>query len=1118
MPVFGGTTTVTVTATGGSEVGYSGIGSFTRPSGTYSFTVTDNAGCEGTGTVFVPEHQDLAISETHTEILCKGGLSFVTLTTTGGTRPYKYSVSGGDPSITQINDSTFRVRASAITYVFDVVDKNGLRGSISKLIAEPPVMTLTASATSPNCLGGNDGKATAIPSGGSGTISYLWNDPLKQTTATATGLKAGDYIVTATDACGPQFFTVKVPDPPAIALTAVGIASNCPGSAGSIQFAITNIPDGTYDVTYTSGQFNSVLFSGGKATVSAPVGTYTNLQLISKTCVTPGVNVSVNSAPTLAINYTSVQPTCKTLSGSVVVTNPKSGSGYVYSVDNGSYQTTTTFSGLGAGSHFITVKELSSGCETPSAPFVIDKAPTSPVAPMAFVKKQPDCNDPTGTIEVTSPLGNNYRYNIDGGAFQASPVFSNLLPGSIHSIRMNDISVNCESLPLSVTIASMPSNPEAPEAKVAQTPTCNNPNGTVEITKPLGVDFEYSINGTDYQASSIFPNLNANIYTIHVRSRLTGCTSSSDINVPAIPPIPSLLITGTVNPLCFGDVGSVTLLAGQANQPLNGIYNIKYDGGQFSGIRFINGIATISLLAGNYNNLTIEAQGCTSDLGLGVTISEPDAIEIVIDQITEIDLKSQRKGAIDLHASGGTPFSIGSPYLFKWSSGETTEDIKNLSDGTYIVTVTDAKGCDRKKIVIIPIPNQPPVAVNDQFSSGCNLITGNVVLNDTDPDNDALFIDTKPVVSPLHGSLKLNTDGTFEFEANLNYVGTDSFVYALYDQNNIPGITATVTIFIVPDTDRDGIADDLDPDADGDGILNAADGFADTDGDGHPNYLDIDSDNDGIVDNIEAQSSSDYVMPLLVDTDKDGLDDAYDTDQKGKTIVPVDTDGDGIPDFLDSDSDNDLVPDYIEGHDQNSDGRPDHVSVGKDSDGDGLDDGFDIFANICAISDNVIGSNAAMQDFDGDGMKDWRDENDDDDEYLTRFEDLNMDRDFSNDDTDHDGHPEYLDYGRDCDLFVPDAFSPNNDNIHDYFQIYCIDHFPNAKIYIFDQLGNLLYQQSNYGNMEVWKTPERAWWDGRTKNKAATTTNGGMVAPGTYYYVLNLGNGEVKKSFVFISY
>jgi gliding motility-associated-like protein len=102
-------------------------------------------------------------------------------------------------------------------------------------------------------------------------------------------------------------------------------------------------------------------------------------------------------------------------------------------------------------------------------------------------------------------------------------------------------------------------------------------------------------------------------------------------------------------------------------------------------------------------------------------------------------------------------------------------------------------------------------------------------------------------------------------------------------------------------------------------------------------------------------------------------------------------------------------------------------------------------------------------------------------------------------------------------MFIPEAFSPNDDNIHEYFQIYCIDNFPDAKMYIFDQLGNKLYEKDHYGNLNVWNTPERAWWDGRTTNRSATTING-KVAPGTYFYVINLGNGEVKKSFVFVSY
>ena len=231
-------------------------------------------------------------------------------------------------------------------------------------------------------------------------------------------------------------------------------------------------------------------------------------------------------------------------------------------------------------------------------------------------------------------------------------------------------------------------------------------------------------------------------------------------------------------------------------------------------------------------------------------------------------------------------------------------------------------------------------------------------------------------------------------------------------------------------------------------------------------------------------------------------------------------DPDGIPDFLDADSDNDGVPDYIEGHDLNADGKADRIPSGKDSDADGLDDAYDIVVNGCN-NGNATASNAPIQEFKGecnpDGIRDWRDNDDDNDDYLTRFEDMNADGDWSNDVTGHIGSPEYLWCGRDCELFIPDAFSPNDDNVHDYFQIYCIESYPNAQMYIFDQVGNKLYEMDHYGNLNVHGTPDRAWWDGTTTNRSATRS-GNKVVPGTYYYVLRLGNGEVKKSFVFVSY
>jgi len=529
------------------------------------------------------------------------------------------------------------------------------------------------------------------------------------------------------------------------------------------------------------------------------------------------------------------------------------------------------------------------------------------------------------------------------------------------------------------------------------------------------------------------------------------------------------------------------------------------------------------------------ANGCTSAEYHQVTIKEPSRPSVSA-EITEIDLKSGQKGEIELTITGGTPSPAKTyhvnwePNLAKGFTGASTKDIKNLEDGDYVAYITDENGCPIEYRGTIPVANQPPTATNDQFAAECGgKASGDLMKTDTgfgidfDVDGDNIYMDTTAISKPEHGIVSIKLDGTFVYYANLGFSGFDEFQYRIYDEENNFSIPATVTIHVVADFDGDGIVDDLDPDADNDGILNIDEILkdqkwqtADSDGDGHPNWLEIDSDNDGIVDNVEGQITSGYIHPSGKDSDNDGVDDKYDNNLGNASITPYDTDLDGIPDFLDSDTDNDLVPDYIEGHDKDSDGRPDHIRLGLDSDFDGLDDAYDTLVNECNNL-NSVASNSPIQDFDRDGMRDWRDDNDDNDEFPTRFEDLNADGDFSNDDTDGDGYPEYLDFGRDCDLLIPDAFSPNDDNIHEYFQIYCLDAFPDAKIYIFDQLGNLLFEKEQYGNLNRWIYPEDAWWDGRTKNRSATTING-KVTPGTYFYVLKLGNGEVKKSFVFVSY
>src|SRR5665648_78020 len=696
-----------------------------------------------------------------------------------------------------------------------------------------------------------------------------------------------------------------------------------------------------------------------------------------------------------------------------------------------------------------------------------------------------------------------------GGTLVDSPTLQT--PGNkiFYAQANNGTCLNSVRTPVSLTVYQVPATPEA---NVIIHPTCNDPNGTIEVTTPTGAEYTYSIDNVAYQASVIFQNLKTNIYTIRVRNIVSGCESVAQVNVPSLPPVPTLTIVETEDCICYGGNGSISF---EFSNVADGIYPITYDGGQFANVNVSNNQATVIVPAGIYNNMTIEANGCVSEEKLSVTIHQPDPI-LITELITEIDLKSQRKGSISLTVSGGS-----GPYLYQWSNEATTSDIKDLFNGTYTVIVTDRYGCVVFNTIVIPIPNSPPTAIDDEFDAGCSAANGDLLKNDFDNDNDDIYIEQTPVQTPDHGTLTLNADGTFEYLAEAGFTGDDAFQYAIFDVNHYQGDTARVVIHIISDFDCDGIPDTSDDDADGDGITNTDEGetTTDTDEDGHPNWLDIDADNDGIVDLYESQptTSNSILLPKGLDSDHDGIDDTFDPDQGGTRIIPVDTDRDEIPDFLDADSDNDFVPDYIEGHDKNADGKPDYSMIGKDTDNDGLDDAYDIVDRYQSPIENMTGSNAPMQDFDGDGMKDWRDENDDNDEFLTRFEDLNADGDFSNDDTDFDGHPEYLDFGRDCDLLIPEAFSPNGDNIHDYFQIYCIDHFPNAIMYIFDQLGNKIFQKDHYGNLKFWDSAERAWWDGRTDNRSASGS-GEMAAPGTYYYVLKLGNGEVKKSYVFVSY
>jgi hypothetical protein len=207
------------------------------------------------------------------------------------------------------------------------------------------------------------------------------------------------------------------------------------------------------------------------------------------------------------------------------------------------------------------------------------------------------------------------------------------------------------------------------------------------------------------------------------------------------------------------------------------------------------------------------------------------------------------------------------------------------------------------------------------------------------------------------------------------------------------------------DADGNGIVDGVFADTDGDGWSNTFDsdngGTAlsdpDTDGDGLANRIDIDADDDGIVDIIESQASGTLISPSGTDSDGDGIDDNFDTDEGNSLTSPQNSDGTDNPDYIDTNSDNDIHSDLIEAWDLDNDGVADTNPAGTDADGDGLDDNFDNVSGLNSTTNITNGgqTSGSFPNLDnGDTEeRDWREIEDYDNDGIADQFDLDKDND-----------------------------------------------------------------------------------------------------------------------------
>ncbi|MFV8340759.1 SprB repeat-containing protein, partial [Flavobacterium sp. LB3P21] len=259
-----------------------------------------------------------------------GNNGAATASATGGTTSYSYSW----------NTSPVQTTATASgliagTYTVTVTDAKGCIDTETVTITEPAAALVATIGTPTNvsCFGGNNGAATASATGGTTSYSYSWNTSPVQTTATASGLIAGTYTVTVTDAKGcidTESVTIIDGDgnPPVISQLPNETTINCPSIP---QFATPTATDNvdtdvtlTYDDVETPGQCAGSYSITRTWTASDDCGnTSTKSQTINvqdtiaptftppaNITLSSGENCTTNTNPTITGNVTNINDTC----------------------------------------------------------------------------------------------------------------------------------------------------------------------------------------------------------------------------------------------------------------------------------------------------------------------------------------------------------------------------------------------------------------------------------------------------------------------------------------------------------------------------------------------------------------------------------------------------------------------------------------------------------------------------------------------------------------------------------------------------------------------------------------------------------------------------------------
>ncbi len=597
-------------------------------------------------------------------------------------------------------------------YFVTMTDDNGYEWVVGPIDVDgfDPITVDDVTIVEVDCYGNNTGSIDLDVSGGSGNLSYEWDNG--GSTAYISSLYGGRYDLTITDdVSGCEIFdSYSVYEPDEIEVEYEITPAECGETVGEIEF---DNDGGTSPFTY--------LIDGNTYNydvIELPVGSYTADITDANGCM-ESASFTIDAAPTPTSSSSATGPiTCTNTTTTLNSAGSSTGSNITYNWydSNGTnIGTAAAITVSNSGTYMLEVADTSSGC-TSSSTVSVTSNTSAPTAMTSSSSNNLTCSTPTSLLSGNgSSAGANFAYlwSSSNGTISGSITTQDITVSSAgtYNLQVTDTSNGCVSnSSVTITQSGVPSIAATGNASFCQGSSTN-------ICVPLSANetIEWTQNGVVVGTSSCFSTSTSSTYIVLLTNSVTGCTSTETIQTTVMS-LPNADISGNTS-FCAGASTTLCYTPSESTS-----YEWMINGSVMtttSECITVNSPGTVGLNAnnvvtgcGNFSSKTITQNALPT-----ASIASSGNIDCSTSEST-LDLTTNAQSATYAwYDQGGTLIA-------------TSEDITVSQAGTYTAYVTNGSGCQTQaSVAVIADTSVPVISIDPPAVIDCNNSSAMLNLN-----------------------------------------------------------------------------------------------------------------------------------------------------------------------------------------------------------------------------------------------------------------------------------------------------------------------------------------------------------------------------------------------------